>query len=45
MGTIVTNQNHMPEEINEGLNSGNARYHSVQNFCPPVPCPEIQTVI
>jgi hypothetical protein len=32
LGTIVTNQNLIQEEIQRSLNSGNACYHSVQNF-------------
>jgi hypothetical protein len=32
LGTIVTNQNLIQEEIKRSLNSGNACYHSVQNF-------------
>jgi hypothetical protein len=32
LGTTVTNQNLMQEEINRRLNSGNACYHSVQNL-------------
>ena len=31
--TTITNQNSIPEEIKGRLRSGNARYHSVQNFC------------
>jgi hypothetical protein len=31
LGTTVTNQNLIPEEIKRRLNSGNACYHSVQN--------------
>jgi hypothetical protein len=30
IGTTLTDQNHMHEEINSRLNSGNACYHSVQ---------------
>jgi hypothetical protein len=32
MGTTVTNQNLIQEEIKRRLNSGNACYHSVQNL-------------
>jgi hypothetical protein len=32
LGTTVTNQNLIQEEIKEKLNSGNACYHSVQNL-------------
>jgi hypothetical protein len=32
LGTTVTNQNLIQEEIKKRLNSGNACYHSVQNF-------------
>jgi hypothetical protein len=32
LGTTVTNQNLIQEEIKKRLNSGNAFYHSVQNF-------------
>jgi hypothetical protein len=32
LGTIVTNQNLIHEEIKRRLNSGNACYHSVQNL-------------
>jgi hypothetical protein len=32
LGTTVTNQNLIQEEIKRRLNSGNACYHSVQNF-------------
>ena len=31
LGTNLTNQNSIQEEIKSGLNSGNACYHSVQN--------------
>jgi hypothetical protein len=33
LGMTVTNQNLMWEEIKRRLNSGNACYHSVRNFC------------
>jgi len=32
LGTTLTNQNSILEEINSRLRSGNARYHSVQNL-------------
>jgi len=32
LGTILTNQNSIPEEIKSRLKSGNACYHSVQNL-------------
>jgi hypothetical protein len=32
LGTTVTDQNYMHEEINSRLNSGNAYYHSVQSL-------------
>jgi hypothetical protein len=32
LGTTITNENLIQEEINRRLNSGNACYHSVQNF-------------
>jgi ribosomal protein S2 len=32
LGTTITNQNLIQEEIKRGLNSGNACYHSVQNL-------------
>jgi hypothetical protein len=32
MGTTVTGQNLLQEEIKVGLNCGNAGYHSVQNL-------------
>ena len=32
LGTTLTNQNSMAEEIKSRLNSGNACYHSVQNL-------------
>jgi hypothetical protein len=34
LGTTVTNQNVIQEEIKRRLNSGNACYHSVQNLLP-----------
>ena len=32
LGTTLTNQNSIQEEIKSGLTSRNARYHSVQNL-------------
>ena len=32
LGTTLTNQNSVPEKIKSRLRSGNACYHSVQNF-------------
>jgi hypothetical protein len=32
LGTKLTNQNDIHDEIKIGLNSGNAHYHSVQNI-------------
>jgi hypothetical protein len=32
LGTTITNQNMIQEEIKRRLNSGNACYHSVQNL-------------
>jgi hypothetical protein len=37
LGTTLTDQNYMHEEIKSRLNSGNACYHSVV-FCPPACC-------
>jgi hypothetical protein len=34
LGATVTNQNLIQKEIKRRLNSGNACYHSVQNFMP-----------
>ena len=36
LGTTLTNQNSIPEEIKSRLRSGNACYHSVQNLLPVV---------
>ena len=41
LGTTLTNQNSIPEEIKSRLRSGNACYHSVQKFCLPVCYPKI----
>jgi len=35
LGTNLTNQNSIQEEIKSRLKSGNACYHSVQNFSEP----------
>jgi hypothetical protein len=35
IGTTITNQNLIQEEIKRRLNSGNACYHSVQNLLSP----------
>jgi len=32
LGTTLTHQNSIPEEIKSTLRSGNARYHSVRNL-------------
>ena len=36
LGTTLTNQNFIQEEIKSRLKSGNACYHLVQNICLPV---------
>ena len=41
LGTTLTNQNSIQEEIKSRLNSGNACYHSVQNLCLPIRYPKI----
>jgi len=41
LGTTLTNQNSIQEEIKSRLKSGNACYHSVQNICLPVCHPKI----
>jgi hypothetical protein len=41
LGTTVTNQNLIQEEIKRRLNSGNACCHSSRTFCPLVCCPEM----
>jgi hypothetical protein len=38
LGTTITNQNLIQEEIKRRLNSGNACYHSAQNLCPLACC-------
>jgi hypothetical protein len=40
LGTTLTNQNYIQEEIKNSLKSENA-YHSVHNFCLPVCYPKI----
>jgi len=35
LGTTLTNQNSMQEEIKSRMKSGNACYHSVQNLLSP----------
>jgi hypothetical protein len=42
LATTLTNQNSIPEEIKGILKSGNAYYHTVQNFSLPVCYPEIK---
>jgi hypothetical protein len=39
VGTIVTNQNLIPEEIKRILNSNNACYHSLQSLLPSLLLP------
>ena len=41
LGTTLTNQNCIAEEIKSRLGSGNACYHSVQTFCLPGCYPRI----
>jgi hypothetical protein len=36
VGTTLTNQNDIHDEVKSRLNSGNACYYSVQTFCLPV---------
>jgi hypothetical protein len=36
LGTTLTNQNDIHDEIKSRLNSGNACYYSVKNYCLPV---------
>jgi hypothetical protein len=36
LGTTVTNQNDIHDEIKSSINLVNACYHSVQNFCLPI---------
>jgi len=41
LGTSLTNQNSIPEEIKSRVKSGNVCYHSVQNRCLPGCYPKI----
>ena len=41
LGTTLTSQNFIAEEIKNRLRSGNACYHSVQNLCLPGCYPKI----
>ena len=41
LGTTLTNQNSIAEEIKSRSRSGNACYHSVQNLCLPSCYPKI----
>ena len=41
LGTTLTNQNSIHEEIKSRLKSGNACFHLVQNHCFPVCYPKI----
>ena len=41
LGTTLTNQNSIAEEIKSRLRSGNACYHSVRIFCLPGCYPKI----
>jgi hypothetical protein len=43
--TALTNQNDIHDEIKNRLNSGNACYYSVQNFCLPVSYKKLKTKI
>jgi hypothetical protein len=45
LGTTVTNQNLIQEEIKRRLNSGNACYHSVQNLLSNVKIRIFKTLI
>jgi retron-type reverse transcriptase len=38
LGTTLTDQNYIHEEIKSRLNSGNASYHLFRVFCPPAFC-------
>ena len=42
LGTTLMNQNSLLEEIKSRLRSGNAFYHSVQNFCLPGCYPKLK---
>ena len=41
LGTILTDQKSIQEEIKSRLNLGNAWYHSTRIFCLPVCYPQI----
>ena len=41
LGTTLTNQNYIPEEIKSRLRSGNACYNSIRIFCLPCCYPKI----
>jgi len=41
LGTALTDQNSIQEEIKSGLKSGNACCHLVQNLCLPVCYPKM----
>ena len=41
LGTKLTNQNFIQEEIKSRFKLGNVCYYSVQNFCHPGCCPKI----
>jgi hypothetical protein len=41
LGTTVTSQNLIQEEVKRRLNSGSACYHSSRTFCLPVCCQKI----
>jgi hypothetical protein len=43
LGTTLTDQNCMHEEIKSRLNSGNACYHSVPRFCLPARSPGMES--
>jgi hypothetical protein len=43
--TTLTNQNDIHDEIKSRLNSGNACYHSIQDFCLPVSCKKVKISI
>ena len=42
LGTTLTNQNSIQEEIKSRLKTGNAHFHLVQNLRLPVRYPKIQ---
>ena len=45
LGTTLTNENSIQDDVKSTLKSGNACYHSVQNFCHPVCNPKIESFI